>query len=519
MLRLRRFWAVGSLCVACGTSGGSTAENTSAAPEYAGAILLAQRTQLPACNEGHRGDVYYVREEDSFYYCDGSKNRELDLGGRDGKDGVSWLVQLATASPAECAAGGSVVQVGPDANRDGVLDGVASSVAICNGVAGRDGSDGVDGKPGLPGAPGEDGTDGAPGLTSLVNLESFSSSTGCPQGGIRIESGVDLDRSGVLDTAEVSDVEELCREQPNDSDGASAMAGAGGTAGDGGAGGSGDTASDGPEAFQLTATLPEIRPGFEAVSCVTLELGNLNPAHIGGLELTSSAGVFAVVVSAVSGGADPTPKGCPAYGSLSDTDARPLTLTRSHDHHLELPSGVGYSITRHQALRFEIHAFNATDYLQPVEVNARLLPVSEGFAFEAGLVVLSDMDVRLFPGGPRTMTGGMQVRDLVGEAKIAAVQAYSHGLGEHAAIDLQGYGRIYDQDMSQGIAPLQRFDPALEPPGGVVAVAFTYSPVTNLVTFGVDAGHEPFMTLVYHYPAVAHHLCQASANGYSVCAP
>ncbi|MEC8052592.1 MAG: alkaline phosphatase [Myxococcota bacterium] len=81
-----------------------------------------------------------------------------------------------------------------------------------DGANGVDGSDGTNGTNGANGANGADGTDGVDGLQSLVNqAEVAFGSEECPAGGIRIDTGLDVNSDGTLDETEISDTEYVCR--------------------------------------------------------------------------------------------------------------------------------------------------------------------------------------------------------------------------------------------------------------------------------------------------------------------
>src|SRR5690242_15060628 len=43
--------------------------------------------QVPICNPLLAAHVYYIENEQKFYYCDGKQLQPLDLHGQDGKDG------------------------------------------------------------------------------------------------------------------------------------------------------------------------------------------------------------------------------------------------------------------------------------------------------------------------------------------------------------------------------------------------------------------------------------------------
>src|SRR5262249_2944706 len=127
---------VGSLALMAAATGCSTG---AAGPEEAesiasvdGALTVIDWPALPICNLLRRGDVYYVKEARQLVYCDGGAYKPLD--GLEG--GASHLVKLSGATTKECPTGGVVIQVGADANKDGLLDSVTASATVCNGAQG-----------------------------------------------------------------------------------------------------------------------------------------------------------------------------------------------------------------------------------------------------------------------------------------------------------------------------------------------------------------------------------------------
>lgn len=95
-----------------------------------------------------------------------------------GGNGSNALVSTSPeAAGANCANGGTKVQVGVDANGNGQLDDseVTGTSYVCNG----------------------------PGTTSLVATSAEPAGANCPFGGTRIEEGVDSNNNGVLDAGEV----------------------------------------------------------------------------------------------------------------------------------------------------------------------------------------------------------------------------------------------------------------------------------------------------------------------------
>ncbi|MGB0956409.1 MAG: DUF7151 family protein [Panacagrimonas sp.] len=107
----------------------------------------------------------------------------------DGDNGKNALVDTQTVAPGgECQAGGIRVLAGVDDNRDGVLDQaeIDSSQLVCNGVDGNSGS------------------------TALVNTTTVPPGQICEFGGIQIDSGIDDNNNGTLDTAEVDNSDVIC---------------------------------------------------------------------------------------------------------------------------------------------------------------------------------------------------------------------------------------------------------------------------------------------------------------------
>lgn len=100
------------------------------------------------------------------------------------------LLALRAEPPGSaCAAGGQRLDAGPDRNGNGQLDAeeVGSSAYVCDGAAGSAGSDGQN---------------------ALVRVN--AAGTACTGGGQAVASGLDANRNGVLDDAEVASVELVC---------------------------------------------------------------------------------------------------------------------------------------------------------------------------------------------------------------------------------------------------------------------------------------------------------------------
>lgn len=100
-------------------------------------------------------------------------------------DGLTSLVDMVPATATQCQFGGYVMKTGLDDDRDGTLDSVEvdETSLICNGANGYNG---------------------------VTRTESYSGSQCGPNGGFRLMSGLDMDRDGYLDTAEVQATSYIC---------------------------------------------------------------------------------------------------------------------------------------------------------------------------------------------------------------------------------------------------------------------------------------------------------------------
>jgi hypothetical protein len=87
-----------------------------------------------------------------------------------------------------------------------LLSAVISSLML----AACGGDDGKDGSAGAAGAAGTNGSNGTNGLTSLTNMKTLTAGTECQYGGVAVQVGLDDNKNGVLDQAEVDSEANLC---------------------------------------------------------------------------------------------------------------------------------------------------------------------------------------------------------------------------------------------------------------------------------------------------------------------
>jgi len=131
--------------------------------------------------------------------------------GTNGSNGFNTLVKTTTElAGANCATGGTKVEVGIDANGNGILDAGEVNIAltkyICNGatgVTGPTGLTGPQGPAGPQGVVGTNGTNGTNGYNTLVKTTTELAGANCATGGTKVEVGLDINGNGILDAAEI----------------------------------------------------------------------------------------------------------------------------------------------------------------------------------------------------------------------------------------------------------------------------------------------------------------------------
>ncbi|HEB76618.1 MAG TPA: hypothetical protein ENJ04_09725, partial [Nitrospirae bacterium] len=139
-------------------------------------------------DQNYNGILDPEEVEETRYVCDGTNGTD-GTDGKDGSDGLSTLVSVSEEPEGDnCTNGGIKIEAGLDDDRDGLLDPeeVDDTVYVC------------------------DGADGADGLTSLISVSDEAPGANCTNGGIKIETGLDSDRDGLLDPEEVDGTAYVC---------------------------------------------------------------------------------------------------------------------------------------------------------------------------------------------------------------------------------------------------------------------------------------------------------------------
>lgn len=162
----------------------------------------------------------------------------------EGMNGLNSLILITEEAPgANCSNGGSKIDVGLDTNGNGLLDAseITLSQFICNGQNGVDATNSLirvtDELPGDNCPNGGfkievgidangDGTlaesevsgtqficNGLDGAVSLLNIAEEPAGANCSEGGFRVDAGRDTNGNGVLDDSEITDTEYVCNGQ------------------------------------------------------------------------------------------------------------------------------------------------------------------------------------------------------------------------------------------------------------------------------------------------------------------
>ncbi len=103
-----------------------------------------------------------------------------------GADGLTSLLKVSNeASGLNCVAGGTRIDAGIDKNKNGILDSeeIQSTVYVCNGNSGTN---------------------------SLINVSLEPAGANCTKGGFKIDTGLDLNKNGVLDNSEIAKTVYVC---------------------------------------------------------------------------------------------------------------------------------------------------------------------------------------------------------------------------------------------------------------------------------------------------------------------
>jgi len=126
--------------------------------------------------------LFYLLIPILFIACEGDEGPIEEKG----SSGVNTLINMSVVNPGlDCENGGIKVETGLDSNFNGVLDNneVQNTKYVCNGVNGKN---------------------------SLTTVIKEPAGLSCDNGGIKINSGLDLNRNGVLEENEITSTAYVC---------------------------------------------------------------------------------------------------------------------------------------------------------------------------------------------------------------------------------------------------------------------------------------------------------------------
>lgn len=240
-----------------GIDGISTFIRTTTEP--AGANCSAGGVKIELGLDANGNQVFDAGEEfgSPVYVCNG-QNGTNGSDGADGTDGADGKSVIVTSAPAggECANGGTTLTFGYDNDSNGTVDVVLETFSVCNGVDGVDGTGLIIRKTAVDPGPncasggtfveidrdengnglfddgpieisfyvcnGTDGSDGSNGNNSLIRVSNEPAGANCPNGGLKIESGIDDNGNGVLNVPGEVDATAYVCNGSDGSDGSSA---------------------------------------------------------------------------------------------------------------------------------------------------------------------------------------------------------------------------------------------------------------------------------------------------------
>ncbi len=198
------FTAMTTFCIfvlsSCGGGGSVSSPGvTPSSGRYAVAVAVQNSAPASVCTTGGitvetgidtngNGVLDPSEVQNTQYVCNGA-NGTNGTDGTNGTNGLTALVSITSEpSGTNCSSGGQKISVGLDSNGNGILDAseVTSTNYVCNG------------------------TNSTNGFTSLMSIVTEPSGTNCLDGGLKISSGLDSNRNGVLDPGEMTTTNYVC---------------------------------------------------------------------------------------------------------------------------------------------------------------------------------------------------------------------------------------------------------------------------------------------------------------------
>ncbi|QXP52325.1 hypothetical protein [Cellulophaga sp. HaHa_2_1] len=129
-----------------------------------------------------------------FIACEGDQG-STGATGAQGSDGATSLINISDEAPgSNCENGGQKIETGLDANENGILEAneIQNTRYVCNGINGS---------------------------TSLTTVITEPAGANCANGGIKINSGLDIDGNGNLEESEITSSAFICNGVDGDNNG------------------------------------------------------------------------------------------------------------------------------------------------------------------------------------------------------------------------------------------------------------------------------------------------------------
>lgn len=260
----------------------------------------------------------------------------------------------------------------------------------------------------------------------------------------------------------------------------------------------------------------EVQPGVEAVQCVNVRLGNLDPLKV--YEIHNVLGDIShhyIVYKTFETEEYSTPRDCSSVESLVDPDvAVPLMITQKSEETLTLPDGVAFDLGPDTMLKLELHYINAGTEPKTVQVDTTLVPMAESdFVDAADFVFIGNPDIWVNPGQSVTLESTFPMPwELLG-ANIFGITGHEHHYGTNVYVELEDNGTktpIYDLANFNWDEPeTVRYDPPMPLPesGQFNFTCEWFNSGSSQVTFGEGVNDEMCFFWAYYYPSRGAAVC------------
>lgn len=292
----------------------------------------------------------------------------------------------------------------------------------------------------------------------------------------------------------------------------------------------------GGQVFDLAWGPVDVQAYQEDTRCVTLDLGNDIPVHIGSIHnVLGSASHHMIVYRLSEGTVNTTPTPCtPFVDTLDPSKGSPLMITQRADELLAYPDGVAITLAPHQLIRLELHFINSTPDPVTVTASSELTAIPDSqFQYEADLLFIGNPDIRL-SSSPDVQTLGptwFQVPATLDGTNVFAITGHEHRLGTGVQVEVASSSAdpgtsVYDPDVFTWSEPPTVFhDPPFQIPDGG-GFRFTCEWINDTggnIHFGESAEDEMCFFWAYYYPSQGAKVCFHSeiytAQPYDICCP